>query len=489
MTDFILYETKAAIILLVFYLFYRSLLKEETFHRFNRIVLVGTAVISFVLPLCIITVDASAGRLPLWLETAVDGTAYNIAGIRDMHAVEFLPDEAGTPWWQVALVVFYCIGAAYVFARIAISVLSISRIVHSSAKVREGDGCRIYVTDRGIEPFSWMNYIVISRDDWNSNHSSILTHEKAHIAHGHSIELLLVDIMAAFQWFNPVIWMLRADLKDLHEYEADDAVLRSNVNIKEYQYLLIRKAVGKSGYSVANSFNHSILKKRITMMSKSKSPKGRKLRLLYVLPLVCLCLGLQAQTASESTDKNNEKNSPLYILRYAWGEEKQISKAELDKIEPNRIKSIEVLKDSAAKEKYGKKASNGVIVIIPKLPQELDKLTVVSYRETENKEKMYMIEPETMPSFQGGGMEGFSKWMFSQIYRPKGCTHQGTMKVSFVVAEDGNVKDVKVLESICEELDNMVVSTIQKSPTWEPASSGGKPDAQCLNIPIEFKMR
>lgn len=225
------------------------------------------------------------------------------------------------------------------------------------------------------------------------------------------------------------------------------------------------------------------------MMSKSKSPKGRKLRLLYVLPLVCLCLGLQAQTASESTDKNNEKNSPLYILRYAWGEEKQISKAELDKIEPNRIKSIEVLKDSAAKEKYGKKASNGVIVIIPKLPQELDKLTVVSYRETENKEKMYMIEPETMPSFQGGGMEGFSKWMFSQIYRPKGCTHQGTMKVSFVVAEDGNVKDVKVLESICEELDNMVVSTIQKSPTWEPASSDGKPDAQCLNIPIEFKMR
>lgn len=225
------------------------------------------------------------------------------------------------------------------------------------------------------------------------------------------------------------------------------------------------------------------------MMSKSKSPLLRKLRLLYALPLVCLCLGLQAQTISETSDKINQKNQPLYILRYSWGEEKEISKAELDKIEPNRIKSIEVLKESVAKEKYGKKALRGVIVIIPKLPQELDKLTVVSYREIEQKEKMYLIEPDTMPSFQGAGMEGFSKWMFSQIYRPEGCTHQGTMKVSFVVSEDGTVTDVKVLESVCEELDNMAVSIIRRSPEWEPATSNGKPVAQCLQIPIEFKMR
>ena len=102
--------------------------------------------------------------------------------------------------------------------------------------------------------------------------------------------------------------MLRADLQELHEYEADDAVLRSGANLKDYQYLLIKKAVGKSGYSVANSFNHSILKNRITMMSKSRSPLARGWRALWLLPLVCLGLGLQAQTIYVPTDKGNEKN-------------------------------------------------------------------------------------------------------------------------------------------------------------------------------------
>ena len=137
---------------------------------------------------------------------------------------------------------------------------------------------------------------------------AILAHEKAHIAYRHSVELLLVDVMSALQWFNPAIWMLRADLQELHEYEADDAVLRSGANLREYQYLLIRKAVSKSGYSVANSFNHSILKNRITMMSKSKTPLSRGLRTLWAFPLVCLAIGLQAQTVYVQQDKDSEKN-------------------------------------------------------------------------------------------------------------------------------------------------------------------------------------
>ena len=141
-----------------------------------------------------------------------------------------------------------------------------------------------------------MKYIVLSRKDWEGDHAAILAHEKAHIILKHSREILLVDILSLLQWFNPAIWMLRADLQELHEYEADDAVLRAGTNIKEYQYLLIRKAVGKSGYSVANSFNHSILKNRITMMSKTKSTLTRGLRVLWLIPLMCMCVGLQTQT-------------------------------------------------------------------------------------------------------------------------------------------------------------------------------------------------
>ena len=305
MTDFLIYDGKVALALLAFYLFYRFLLKKETFHRFNRVVLVGTAVLSFVLPLCIITIhksiaiDAVAAEqavteaMPDWAELTSDGLTPAA--------------DAVTPWWPTALTILFWVGVVFVLLRVIISTLSVAKIVRKGDFIREEDGCKIIVTERDIDPFSWMKYIVMSRKDWEGDHTPILLHEKAHIGFRHSVELLLVDVLSAFQWFNPAIWMLRSDLQELHEYEADDAVLRAGTNIKEYQYLLIRKAVSKSGYSVANSFNHSILKNRITMMSKSKSPLSRGWRVFYLLPLVCLALGLQARTVYVPMDKDNEK--------------------------------------------------------------------------------------------------------------------------------------------------------------------------------------
>ena len=489
MMSFLLYVCRVSVVLLVFYLFYRALLKKETFHRFNRIVLVGTAVLSFILPLCVVTIHLPEGS-SVAVGQVEPFTGALAGGFPILEDVSF-------PWWYFALIAVYCTGVLYVLVRVVVSVCMILKIVGKGKAVLEEDGCKVIVSDSNVGPFSWMRYIVLSKDDYMENFTTILTHEKAHIRYGHSIELLLVDVVSAFQWFNPAIWMLRSDLQDLHEFEADDAVLRSGTNVKEYQYLLIKKAVGKSGYSVANSLNHSILKKRITMMSKSKSPLLRGLRLMYVLPLICLNIGLQARTVYIPADKSNENSaesvaeqaSPLYILRYAWGEEKEITKAELDKIEPSRISAIEILKDSAAKEKYGERSANGVFIIKMKVPQEMDQLTVVSYKEKGEAVPFYLVEPDTMPSFQGKGMQGFSSWLFSQIRRPKGCKHTGTMKVSFVIAKDGSVKDVHVQDSVCEELDNLVVSVIQKSPKWEPATSGGKPVEQCLKLPIAFQMR
>ena len=303
--DFLLYDIKVAAALLVFYLFYRFLLKKETFHRFNRIVLVGTAVLSFLLPLCIITI-----RKPMEMAAATEAMAAPAPGtaLPELLPQELLPTaDVSAPWWPVAVTILFWAGVAFVLSRVIISILSILRIIRKGELVREEDGCKIIVTDRDIDPFSWMRYIVLSRNDWEGDHAPILVHEKAHIGFGHSFEVLLVDILSAIQWFNPAIWMLRSDLQELHEYEADDAVLRAGANIKEYQYLLIRKAVSKSGYSVANSFNHSILKNRITMMSKSRSPLARGLRVLYVLPLVCLAIGLQARTVYVPADKDSEK--------------------------------------------------------------------------------------------------------------------------------------------------------------------------------------
>ena len=509
MLPFLIYEGKVAVALLVFYLFYRFLLKKETFHRFNRVVLVGTAALSFLLPLCIITIHRpmSSASLEAGSVTASDPALASIA-----------PGALSAPWWQTALVVLFFAGAAFVFIRIAVSVFSILRIIMQGEEVWTEDGCKVIVTERDIDPFSWMRFIVLSRPDWEGSHEPILAHEKAHIAFGHSVELLLVDVLSAFQWFNPAIWMLRSDLQELHEYEADDAVLRGGANLKEYQYLLIRKAVCKSGYSVANSFNHSILKNRITMMSSSKSPLRKRFRVLYLLPLVCLGICLQARTVYDQT--YNEKDTkaqtgealsavtveeqnvntpirvrtdgtdPLFIVRQAWGEEKEITRTEFNKLDASRIESVDVLKDAAAKAKYGDKAAHGVIVITLKKPQELEGIVVVRKRsESDGPVPFYLVEPETMPKFQGGDMNDFSRWLNERIEAPKSCKHSGTMKVGFVVDTDGRVKDVQILESVCEELDAMMLSLVAQSPKWEPATTGGHPVAQFLTIPIVFQMR
>lgn len=470
MMDFMIYEIKVAVVLLVFYLFYRFLLKKETFHRFNRVVLVGIAFLSFLLPLCIITIhkDMQMGAAEMIHTAQVPELALEV--------------KNRASWWPMVLALVFWAGVLFVLVRVIVSIISILNMVKKGELVNEEVGCKIILTDRDVASFSWMKYVVIPRKDWDEDRESILIHEKAHIALGHSVDILLVDILSALQWFNPAIWILRSDLRELHEYEADDAVLRAGIDIKGYQYLLVRKAISGSGYSIANSFNHSILKNRITMMTKSKSHILKRWKLLYLLPLVCLCVALQARTVYDIT------NSPLYILLES-GVEKEISKMDFDKIDPNRIKSISILKDAFAKEKYGERASNGVIMVTMKRPQELDKIVVIRYDEKEKEYPFYIVNPEKMPKFQGQDMMAFSRWLVARITPPEGCNHEGTMKVAFEVGADGIVRDVRVLESICEDLDAHVVSLIRQSPKWEPAIYGNKPVAQRLSIPIVFQNR
>ena len=300
MLSFLIYEGKAAIALTVFYMFYRLLLKNESFHLLNRIVLIGMVVVSFLLPLCIITIHK-----PMEV----------VAADRVGEVIPVL-EAAGAssgPWWPTALVILFWIGAVFVLAREVISILSVARIIRGGKCVLDEGDYKVFVTEREIDPFSWMRYIVLSQKDWESPHDPILEHEIAHIRHKHSFELLLVDTLTAFQWFNPAIWMLRMDLQEIHEYEADAAVLRSGANIKEYQYLLVRKAVDKSGYSVANSFNHSTLKNRITMMKKNKSPLKRGFRVLLLIPLMSMCVGLQTQTVYDDLPLRKEGSVELNL--------------------------------------------------------------------------------------------------------------------------------------------------------------------------------
>ena len=287
MTEILIYQGKVAIALATFYMFFRLLLCKETFHRFNRIVLLSTAALSFVLPLCVITIRKVV-TMPAPVQQSIDlpidfGAASPVV-------------ETATPWWPAAVCTLLAAGAICMLIHTILSIIKIRQIIAGGECTELESGEKLIVTETDTAPFSWMKYIVISREDYQSGYSQILTHEKAHIALRHSWDILFVDLITCMQWFNPAIWMLKSDLRAIHEFEADDAVLRSGVNVKEYQYLLIRKAVGKSGYSVANSFNHSTLKQRITMMSNKRSSSMSAWKALYVIPLVGISLAATAET-------------------------------------------------------------------------------------------------------------------------------------------------------------------------------------------------
>ncbi len=438
MPAFLIYEVKVAVALAIFYMFYRLMLRKETFHRFNRVVLVGTAVLAFLLPFCIITIQR-----PMELAQAVESV---LIQAEEPVTLDMAPAlEASAPWWSTAIAALFWAGVGVMLGRALLSILSIVRIVLLGTLVREEDGCKIIVSERDIDPFSWMRYIVLSQKDWEGPHESIIAHEKAHIGLRHSADLLLVDLLSAFQWFNPAIWMLRADLQELHEYEADDAVLRAGTNLKEYQYLLIRKAVSKSGYSVANSFNHSILKNRITMMSKSKSPLARGWRVLYLLPLVCLGLGLQARTVYVPVDKDSENLSADEKFEYV------LNKVTVVKYAPATVKEEDVIH------------VNNVGEIQLTAGKNFDTAPVCS--------------------------ENFSYWLTSRIQYPDDCLYDGTLVAMFTIGEDGKVGSVQIMNSLCEQLDKIVVKAIEKSPVWTPAMKDGKPVATVLFQPVTFMIR
>ena len=416
MMDFIIYDAKAAVILAVFYMFYRLLLSKETFHRLNRVVLLTTAVGSLLLPLWQIT-----------LHRIVEVEAQSILQVPEVTLPIVQAELPTTPWWQTALITLFIIGAVAVLFQILFSIYRVVKIISSGEKKTLSDGIRLVVTQKDVSPFSWMHTIVLSQSDYDTDYAAVLSHERAHIRLYHSWDLLLVDLVSSLQWFNPAIWMLRSDLCAVHEYEADAQVLDEGYNAKQYQYLLVKKAVGMSGYSVANSFNHRELKSRITMMCRKKSSRGRVLRALYLLPLVGACLALNARTQIDYVEKlaspsdkvtnvsqilqeSEEISSPIDTLKkeknkiavvvadtltvvpagvYANDNDDGKVKIKIvpdgsvkvvdplvivdgvrvedvNTIDPNSIKSVQVLKDEDAIKLYGEDGKNGVIVISTK---------------------------------------------------------------------------------------------------------------------------
>ena len=298
MWEFILYLGQSAACLAALYLLYKATMSYETLHRLNRVVLLGSVVLAAVLPLCHIKIEKEVEAVPQM--AVVDDVAM------DMVVAERGVDAVAVT--QGVVVALFLLGAAVMVARLVTSQISVWRVVRSGEQRPLADDVTLTVVEKLPTPFSWFSCVVVDRDDEQSNLDLVLEHELAHIRLHHSWDVLAVDIALCVWWFNPALWLLRRELQSLHEYQADEAVLRRGIDVKTYQILLIKRAVGSRLHSVANCLNHSNLKNRITMMCKKTSSRWSAAKLLLVLPLVALSLAATATTiyVPKEQNKGNE---------------------------------------------------------------------------------------------------------------------------------------------------------------------------------------
>ena len=413
---FFIYILKSSVCLVLFYLFFRLLLSKETFHRFNRMALLGVLFFSLLIPCIEVTtrhqVEVQQAVLSieqLLLMAELETTPANVGAVQETSVIS---------WVQIVLLVYWA-GILFLACRNIYSLICLFRLVHSGKHEKLEKGVTLVVHNQEIAPFSWMKYIVISRKDLEENGREILIHEMAHIHHRHSVDLLVADICIFFQWFNPGAWLLKQELQNVHEYEADETVINEGVNAKEYQLLLIKKAVGTRLYSMANSFNHSKLKKRITMMLKEKSNPWARLKYLYVLPLAAIAVtafarpeisekmeeisAVKVNDLAEIVEKKSEENvvkelvdttkNKVVVVGYRTEKKdsvltsgkkkvaisvqgisgegkplviingKESDREVVNALNPERIESVSVIGPEKAIKVYGEKAKDGVMDI------------------------------------------------------------------------------------------------------------------------------
>lgn len=523
------YMLKSALCLAAFYLFYRLLLSKETFCRSNRFALLGMMGLSFILPLAGMLVGQSAASSSsqlspegLVLFAQPDGT------VGDGEAVV---SSSGFTW-QAAVVGVYAVGAVFFFLRVLWALGGIMRLIYGSGGKRMKDGVRLIVHNRALAPFSWMNHIFISEKDWAENGEDILIHELAHVRNRHSWDLLLAELCACLQWFNPASWLLKLELQDIHEYEADAFVLRQGVDARQYQLLLIRKAAGPKFYSLTNRFSHSSLKKRIAMMLRKKSSPWARMKYLYVFPLAALAVtafsrpemsrSLEKMSGVEVADCLSAlKADKAEVGEYApfSGEERITAIGvvlEMDGRQPLAGASV-VVKGTSGRTQTNDdgrfmlqavpKNSRLIVSMSGYVPAEvhLGNYTDDALRQgitvclkedgrgkalaAEMKDSRFQTV-DVMPEYPGG-MSECMKFISGNVKYPSEAYKKGTegrVIVRFVVTKDGNIADAEVLRSVDPMLDREALRVIGLMPKWKPGMKDGSPVDVSFTVPVTFSV-
>ena len=430
MATFIIHAIRWAVTLTLLYSLYRLLLRRETFHRLNRAVLLAILVVSPLLPLVPLhtyeptAMDVMLTRIeePLMSPTS-DANNATLATQEGKNAASGL--------WVRYLAYIYIIGIAVALAVYLFRLLALMRVIRRSQRITHPivpKDVHLMLDMRIKQPSSWMHWIIIGPMDLKQNAETVLRHELAHVRMRHSWDVILCDLSCRLLWCLPFAWMLRQDLVDVHEFQADEAVLQGGVTLEDYEHLLVRKAVQTQMLPITNTLRRGALKKRFAMMHCGRSSRWSRLKLLYLLPALAACLWVSAKGEVYTTYLNGK----LATLE------------ELKALDSSTIARVDVI--HSQKKVYVETVS--------------EPLTIV----------------EQMPQFSGGDA-AFNQYMAHHVRYPKAAAENGvvgSVKVQFIVEADGRISHVHAIDAPSGEADARVYAygDLDKHPSQKEDDEG-----------------
>ena len=528
---FFIYSLKVAFCLIAFYLVFKLLLSKETFHTFNRWVLLLVMVVSILLP---------------WLKVTTAEPTAIAEGMISLESIiasaEVVNDDTQEGLSAIQLLfIIYIIGIAVFFLREVVSVVRLYRLIRRGTPLTAEQagvsqhGVRVVVMKNEIAPFSWFRHVVLSEKDFRENPREILTHELAHIRLGHSWDVAVCNLLIIFQWWNPAAWLLKRELQNVHEFEADEAVINRGVDAKQYQLLLIRKSVGERLFSMANNLNHQSLKKRITMMTTKKSSPWQKAKVLVALPMAALAVVAFANPDVERVAEQVETESQAVVEKAkadVAGVETAAEQqsAEKQEVADEQGKNVSVKGVVVQKEDGNPIVGVAVTVRGTKIGAvtdvdgkfHIDNVPVGSWIDVfmidceigslqvteQNASNLHFViaydgpssskSPgsdafdvvEEMPVYPGG-MPAMMDFFYKNMKYPKeafDAKQEGRVIAQFVVEKDGCITDAHIVKSVSPALDAEALRIVNAMPNWTPGRQNGKPVRVKYTVPISFKL-
>ena len=413
------YIIKSALVLALLYICIMPLLEKETFHRLNRIIILGCLILSFIVPFIHFT----------------GGTNPTVNMVRQaVQLPEIMIDGNGSEQsiWNLAdiMICIYIIGVVAIFTMTVVQTASLILRLRKCEHITDNSGNIIVLTDYAISPFCFFHYIVMSHDDYTNNRGFILTHEQEHIRLHHYIDLVVLQLATIIQWFNPFVWLIGKNLKAIHEFEVDEAVLNKGIDATKYQQFLVIKAVGNRLQPFANNLNKESLKRRIIMMNQKRSNRWMMLKALFVIPVATLAVSVFANTS-----------------------------------------------DMSSMAKAANTTTNSIST---------------NNMQTKQSDSKVFVAVEVMPQFKGGN-KALMEYLMMNVKYPESAAkakQQGRAVVGFVVRKDGTVSDVYIVKSTgYDVLDNEAMRVVKSMPAWEPGKQKGKPVDVKYFVPITFRQK